>query len=960
MRQEDWQTRCKRSKKLGRGFVRNIESIVKKILRRPQRLPPTNPHSPDEARINPEGIGFLQRPWRRVKRVTNPEAIFIMAKRNYKVYANIGQTQSMTKRFVTVLDTGAGSSFIRTDELPNRLREEIKPLTDEANVRNASGKPVHIRGTITLSVNLGCRTDEVTFMVVDNLATAVILGCDYCDKHIEAIRPRRRMVEMDDGCMVPIVRNPSKANTDVPFPEEQQFVKHRDRISPKVKATKRTRLHPGMQTWVEVTTDREGTIMIEPNDQLYHNLLCRAGTGIMDVKRDQPFHILVANFAEHPIDILPRQVVAYTSDHPETLTKSHISHGEMLGVISANDDAKFRKRPLNVRDIDVINRQLADQRELHMGKDEKPVTADDINIDVPVDKEEAVRSMLRKHESMWSGQLGEINVTEMRIDLVPDAKPFKSAPYRAGPKTRELERAEIDKQLKAGIIEPAYSEWAAPVLFAPKKDGKLRFCIDYRKLNSMTQKDTYPLPRMDECIDTLGEAEYFTTLDAYSGYWEMKIRPQDRHKTAFVCHAGTFQCTRMPFGLTNAPACFQRALDLILTKYKWKTCLVYLDDVIIFSNNVDDHIKHVDEILQTLADAGITLKINKCFFFQKQVEYLGHMVNPGRLEIDKTNVESLRQAEPPKNKTQLRSFLGLCNVYRRFIDDFTGLAHPLNKLLKKGTPDTFTLDAEQRDAFNALINRVCSPPVLALPRNGLPYSIDCDASDYGIGCALFQTHPNGERKPIGFWSRSLLPAEVNYSASERECLAVVWALKTLRPYLMYERFTVFTDHAALHWLLTIDDPSGRLIRWRLRLAEFDFEVKYKKGKINTQADALSRLVTTGETIPHDDNDDIPVFELDLVNAELELNRSPEDVDFIDVQYAEIDELYAGIESPTTSPTSFKPIETEEILHAQLSDSFCAEVRCKLNEGGCPPLKSTTTEFLFARATSESKSSHHTR
>lgn len=198
-----------------------------------------------------------------------------------------------------------------------------------------------------------------------------------------------------------------------------------------------------------------------------------------------------------------------------------------------------------------------------------------------------------------------------------------------------------------------------------------------------------------------------------------------------------------PFGLTNAPACFQRALDIILTKYKWKTCLVYLDDVIIFSKSVDDHIRHVDEILSTLADAGVTLKINKCHFFQRQVEYLGHMVKPGQLEIDRTNVELLHQAQPPTNKTQLRSFLGLCNVYRRFIDDFAKLAHPLNKLLKKGAPDSFQLDDTQREAFQALIAKVCSPPVLALPKAGLPYSLDCDASDYGIGCALFQTHPDG-------------------------------------------------------------------------------------------------------------------------------------------------------------------------------------------------------------------------
>ena len=245
-------------------------------------------------------------------------------------------------------------------------------------------------------------------------------------------------------------------------------------------------------------------------------------------------------------------------------------------------------------------------------------------------------------------------------------------------------------------------------------------------------KDSYPLPRMDECIDSLGEATIFTTLDAYSGYWQMPVRESDRHKTAFVCHAGTYQYTRMPFGLTNAPASFQRALDFILTKYKWKTCLVYLDDVIIYSKSVEDHIRHVDEILECLAAAGVTLKMKKCKFFTTTVEYLGHIIKPGKLEVDQANTESLRKAQPPTNRSELRSFLGFCNVYRRFIKDFTRLAGPINKLLKKNSPDQFILDEEQLKAFRALIDCVTHPPVLGLPISGLKYSVDTDASAYGM------------------------------------------------------------------------------------------------------------------------------------------------------------------------------------------------------------------------------------
>ena len=258
-----------------------------------------------------------------------------------------------------------------------------------------------------------------------------------------------------------------------------------------------------------------------------------------------------------------------------------------------------------------------------------------------------------------SCQYIEPALTQHSIDLVPDARPFKTVPYRASPKARELEGTELETQSGLDVIEPAQYEWVAPVLFVPKKCGKLRFCVDYRRLNAMTIKDSYPLPRIDDCIDSLGDAVIFSTLDANSGYWQMKIRKEDRHKTVFFTHSGVFQYVRMPFGLTNAPASFQRALDLILTKFKWKTCLIYLDDIIIFSNSIEEHIRHVDEVLQALREAGVTLNIEKSKFFTTKVEYLGHIIKPGKLEVDAANTQSLRDAKPPTTRTGLRSFLGL-------------------------------------------------------------------------------------------------------------------------------------------------------------------------------------------------------------------------------------------------------------------------------------------------------------
>ena len=376
-----------------------------------------------------------------MKREADPETVFVLAKRNYKVYANLGTSARSTKRFVAILDTGAGSSFINMKEIPQSMRKEIRPLKEAPNVRNASGKAVPIAGTIDLVTQIGTTSECVSFLVAEKLATSVILGCDFCDQHIDAIKPRLATVTMDDGSTVPIIRQPSKANTSTPLPDAQCFSTRKDKTSPKIKTTRRVKLTAATQTWVEVVTKRDGTILVDPHMPLYTNVMCIAGTGVANVKANLPFRILIANFGDNDVTLAPQQVVAKASGHPETLAESHLSHAEVFGLIPDDKDTKFRKRHANARDVDTINRHLADHREKHMGEDEKPVTADDINVDVPDDKVDEVRAMLRKHEKAWSGQLGEINATELRIDLKPDAIPFESPPYRAGPKTRELEKA---------------------------------------------------------------------------------------------------------------------------------------------------------------------------------------------------------------------------------------------------------------------------------------------------------------------------------------------------------------------------------------------------------------------------------------------------------------------------------------------------------------------------------------
>ena len=849
----------------------------------------------------------------------------IMARRNYKVYADLGLTPEFLAKQLAVLDTGAGPNFIHKDALPLGYERFLKQ-GPPPNIVDANRRPIAVNGVIHLCVQLGTRLVKLAFYVCERLAAPVVLGCDFCDRFVEAILPRKKLVELDDGTTVPITRKPAKRHPESPpLPADQQYGHTRKIQSPKVRVASPVTLEPNSQTWVNVVTERCGTLILQPNTSLYANSQVTCTNGVVQVDANRPFRILIANFGQYPYMMAKGQIIGTVLPHPTAIMPSRVQLAEVLGLINEDDEADL----LQLERMETSN-QVGGDTAAHTPSGENFGDSPQIDVDsidichVDPRYREKLRSLLRKYKSMWDGKLGEISITEHPIDVFPDTRPIAQNPYRAGPKARQFESAEVERMLESGIIRPSKSPWSSPVVLVPKKDGTLRFCVDYRRLNAVTRKDRYPLPRMDEYIDSLGDSTIFSTLDCNSGYWQIPVRERDIAKTAFACHSGLFEYLRMPFGLVNAPASFQRTLDIILSHVKWKTALVYLDDVIVFSRTVEDHFKHMDDVLSSLHAAGVTLKLAKCEFFTNTVKYLGHIIRPGTLSIDEIVTKSIREIALPTNQTELRSFLGLCNVYRRFVRNFTQIAAPLNELLKKGKPVQLEpFNKLEVEAFEGLKSAISNPPILALPKPGLPYSVDTDASDVQIGAALFQEHDN-VRKPIGFWSRTLHAAERNYSTSEKECLAVVWGITTLRPYLQMEQFTVHTDHSSLRWLMEINDPSGRLMRWRLRLSEFDFTVVYKKGKLNTQADALSRLKSSGHTTVEVDYD-LPCFLLEGNNAE------HSDGDFLEELSEEFDSLLATQEY-RISEELLVPIEREELLRAQLEDDFCSKIRSRLNEG----------------------------
>ncbi|GFW01290.1 hypothetical protein TNCV_5029451 [Trichonephila clavipes] len=425
-----------------------------------------------------------------------------------------------------------------------------------------------------------------------------------------------------------------------------------------------------------------------------------------------------------------------------------------------------------------------------------------------------------------------------------DHAPINQRAYRVSPTERRIIHEEVQKMLDEGIVQPSESPWSSPIVLVRKKDGSWRFCVDYRKLNSVTKKDVYPLPRIDDTLDCLKGAMFFSSMDLRSGYWQIEIDEADREKTAFITPEGLYEFKVMPFGLCNAPATFERMMDNLLRHFKWTMCLCYLDDIIVFSETFEDHLIRLRLVLKCLQEAGLKLNSKKCLFAAQEVKILGHLVSSNGVRPDPDKIKAVRNFPTPKNIHDIRSFLGLCSYFRRFIKGFCYLAEPLQSLLKSGVE--FHWGPEEVEAFNSLKKALTSDPVLGMYDERASTEIHTDASGYGIGAVLVQIQNNVE-KVIAYASRTLTKAEKNYSTTERECLAIVWATNKFRPYIFGKHFTVVTDHHSLCWLMNLKDPSGRLARWALRLQEHDFDVKYKTGKKHSDADALSRNPVEEET-----------------------------------------------------------------------------------------------------------------
>lgn len=454
-------------------------------------------------------------------------------------------------------------------------------------------------------------------------------------------------------------------------------------------------------------------------------------------------------------------------------------------------------------------------------------------------------AVLEEFPTVFTSRPGRTSLLTHSI-VTQDAMPVASHPYRVSGQHAKDIALEIQEMLDLDVIKPSQSPWAAPVVLVPKKDGGIRFCVDYRKLNAVTVSDQFPLPRIDELIERLGRAKYISVLDMNKGYWQVCLDEDASVKSAFVTHLGLYQFKTMPFGLKNAPMTFQRLINTLLHGLNEFSC-AYLDDVAIFSHTWSEHLDHLSQVLTRIRDAGLTIKVSKCQFALAEVSYLGHRVGGGTIKPLDAKVQSILDWPVPKTKREVQSFLGLIGYYRRFINHFSTLAAPLTELCRKRQPLKVVWSAQCQTAFESLKACLLQSPVMIAPDPALPFFVQTDASQTGVGAVLCQKGPDDVLHPIVFLSKKLLPRECNLSTIEKECFGIVWALTKLRSYLWGQNFTLQTDHSPLCWLDRVKNSNQKLLRWSLALQDFDFVIQHIKGSDNIVADRLSRIYSDADT-----------------------------------------------------------------------------------------------------------------
>ena len=547
------------------------------------------------------------------------------------------------------------------------------------------------------------------------------------------------------------------------------------------------------------------------------------------------------------------------------------------------------------------------------------------DLDVPSEYRPHIEELVKENHDLFASkdsELGHTDFVKMKIDT-GDTKPIKMRPYRTPLKNREVIDKALEEMLEAKVIRRSNSPWSFPVVIVDKKDGSKRFCVDFRKLNQVTKKNSFPLPLIDDILALLGRAKFFSSLDLKSGYWQVLMDDLDKEKTAFACHRGLFEFNVMPFGLSNAPAVFQELMSVVLNGCH-AFAIAYLDDILIFSTSFEEHLMHLNTIFDRLRYHGLKLKLKKCSFLQTETNYLGFVIDENGIKPDQKKVEAIRALPAPTCVKEVRSFVGMCSYYRRFIPNFSQIAEPIIDLTKKYAHYKWT-DVHQR-AFDFIKDSLTTVPLLVYPDPNASYTLYTDASDTCIGACLTQLSDN-EEKPIYYLSHKLSRSQCKWSTVEKEAFAIHFSLQKLDYYLHNAEFVIKTDHKPLKYLLESPMQNRKIQLWALSMAGYNCRIEYIQGTTNTCADLLSR---------HPDNVGLEK-ERDEQDVSLDVNDNSYQVNVLDSTNFD-PKSYASCELPHEDSLQ-KPetldLKDFDMYNEQSKDDDLMTLRSQVENGGDP-------------------------
>lgn len=706
-----------------------------------------------------------------------------------------------------MLDTGSSISFISENikmSLPSLNRRPLKK--DFILSKSVTGQNLDTLGTVNVVLRLGSLDLQHEVQVIRNVGQTIILGLDFLQQHDAVLDLGRGLCHLHNEAL-PLLRT-----TEMKPENCTVLITECTTIPPNCEMHCTAKLIP---TVAHLCTPTGYNGLLEP----YHTDLDGVAVARTLARADSGFTVVrVMNPTSTPIVLQPgMQLGQFT---PVTDNEISTAASKVCQVSATPSMSPQSSLPFNVKCGSLSDSQFSE-----------------------------LQSLLLSYTDVFSktpNDYGRTGLVKHRINT-NSASPTRKRAYRTSPHMQAVIQSQVEDMLEQDIIEVSHSPWAAPVVMVRKKDGNWRFCIDYRALNSVTIKDAHPLPRTDDTLDALGGSAVFSTMDLSSGYWQVQLDEQDKEKTAFTTGRSLYHFKVMPMGLVNSPPTFQHLMQLVLQGLSWKTCLVYLDDIIVYSKSFTSHLLHLREVFERLRAANLKLKPSKCDFAQSQVTFLGHVVSASGVQPDPKNIDKVRDWPTPENPTEVRAFLGLCSYYRRFIHQFAKISQPLHALTQKGKPFSWT-DVEQK-AFDILRHALTHTPILAYPDFCQEFLLFTDASNISIGCVLSQLGANNKEHVIAYGSHTLTSTERRWSTFDRELWAIVWAIRHFRQYLTGHHFRIITDHKPLLGLrkMALDcDPTGRRARWALEIDPYNWTIAHKQGLKHCNADSLSRRPCRGE------------------------------------------------------------------------------------------------------------------